>query len=47
MGGLWHYVNVASLDNADTTELTEAPIKYVDGQHDDYDGPPPTETRHL
>ncbi len=47
MGGLWHYVNVASLDNADTTELAEAPVKYVDGRHDDYDGPPPTETRHL
>jgi hypothetical protein len=47
MGGLWYYVNLASLDNADTTELAEAPIKYVNGRHDDYDGPPPAETRHL
>jgi hypothetical protein len=44
--GAYVSVNVACLDNLDPNELMAAPIKYMDGLHDNWWGEP-AETRHL
>lgn len=46
MGGAFHAVNVACLDDATAEELDAAPIIYEDGAHDDWDHPP-AHSRYL
>ncbi|WP_293157370.1 MULTISPECIES: GFA family protein [unclassified Microcoleus] len=46
IGGDYVAVQLAALDNADPTELIEAPIRFSDGLHNNWDAPP-AETRHL
>jgi hypothetical protein len=44
--GAYVTVNVAALDDLDPAELAKAPVKYLDGLHDDW-WSTPAETRHL
>jgi hypothetical protein len=46
IGGAYYSVNLACLDDLDPTELAQAPLKYMDGRHDNWWNPP-SETRHL
>jgi hypothetical protein len=46
LGGEFHAVNVACLDNITADELVNAPVHYEDGRHDKWESPP-AETRHL
>jgi hypothetical protein len=46
IGGEYVSVNVAALDDLDPAELVSAPLRYMDGRHDNWWNPPP-ETRHL
>jgi hypothetical protein len=46
IGGAYYSVNLACLDDLDPTELVEAPVKYMDGRHDNWWNAP-AETRHL
>ena len=46
IGGAYYSVNLACLDDLDPTELAEAPVKHMDGRHDNWWNPP-AETRHL
>lgn len=39
-------INVAALDDLDAAELATAPVKYMDGRHDNWWNTP-KETRHL
>jgi hypothetical protein len=46
IGGAFRSVALASLDDLDPTELAEAPVRYMDGLHNDWFNPP-AETRHM
>lgn len=46
IGGDYVSINVACLDDVDPKLLAEAPVRYADGRHDNWQSPP-TETRHL
>ncbi len=39
-GGPFYAISVASLDDADPDELAAAPLRYVDGRHNRFDGKP-------
>ncbi|PJC99761.1 aldehyde-activating protein [Janthinobacterium sp. BJB1] len=39
-------IGVNCLDDASTAELAAAPVRYVDGRHDEW-AAPPSQTRHL
>jgi hypothetical protein len=45
-GQEYYVVRVYCLDDVDADELMNAPVKYYDGLHDNYESPP-AETRHL
>jgi hypothetical protein len=46
LGGTFHAVPVATLDDVTPEEMESSPIRYVDGLHDDYTQPP-ANTRWL
>ena len=46
MGGAFYAVQVPLLNDVDSDELAAAPIRFVDGRHDDFDRPP-ADTRFL
>ncbi len=46
IGGDYVSIQLASLDNVDSKELIDAPVRYADGRNNDW-GHVPAETRHL
>lgn len=46
IGGKFYAVKVNCLDDVAVDELVNAPVKYVDGRHDNFKAAPP-EIRHL
>jgi hypothetical protein len=46
IGGAYVSINLACLDDAEAAELAGAPVKYMDGRHDNWWNAP-AETRHL
>lgn len=46
IGGAYVSINLACLDDVDESALADAPVRYMDGRHDNW-GQPPAETRHL
>lgn len=46
IGGDYVSINVAALDDLEPAELLAAPLKYMDGRHDNW-WSVPAETRHL
>ena len=45
-GGTFHAVNIACLDGLSDEERAAIPVRYADGQHDDWEGTPAV-TGHL
>ncbi len=45
-GGAYYSVNLACLDDLDTSALVTAPVSYMDGRNDDWANAP-LEVRHL
>ncbi len=46
IGGAFVSINLACLDDVDPADLVQAPIKYMDGRHDNWFNEP-AEKRHL
>lgn len=46
IGGPYASINLAALDDADPTELAEAPVRFMNGRDDAW-FEPPAETRHM
>lgn len=46
LGGDFYFVNVFCLDDAEPSELIDAPLNFSDGRHDNW-REAPAETRHL
>jgi hypothetical protein len=46
MGGDYVSVHLAALDDLPVADLVAAPVRYMDGLHDDWQNTP-TQTRHL
>ena len=46
LGGTFYGINIVCLDEATDEELSEAPVVFQDGRHDDWDHAP-AETRYL
>jgi hypothetical protein len=46
IGGHFCSINLATLDDVEPTDLIAAPLRYMDGLHNQWDQPP-AETRHL
>jgi hypothetical protein len=46
IGGAYYSVNLACLDDLDPAELIQAPVRYMDGRHDNWFHEP-AEKRHL
>jgi hypothetical protein len=46
IGGAYVSVNLSCLDDVTTEELSTAPVRYMDGRHDNW-FEPPAETRYL
>lgn len=46
LGGEFYAVSIVCLDNVTADELVNAPVRYEDGRHDNWESSP-TETRHL
>jgi hypothetical protein len=47
LGAAFYAVNLACLDDASVEELVNAPVRYFNGQGDDWVKPLEGETRHL
>jgi hypothetical protein len=46
IGGAYVSVSVACLDDVEPAELADAPVRYMDGRHNNWFHAP-SETRHL
>lgn len=46
IGGAFVSINPACLDDLDPADLAQAPVKYMDGRHDNWFNEP-AEKRHL
>jgi hypothetical protein len=46
LGGEFYSINLACLDDLDSSELAEAPVTYFDGRNNNWQSTP-AETRHL
>lgn len=46
LGGDFYSINLACLDDVEAQELIDAPLRFADGRHDNWQSEP-AETRHL